>query len=200
MLFRTKPDITRVPPYGAFTCIYKERRDLKDQSIGLTSIQGAFIGIAYHEKTLGYCITDGTRVSCTRHQIALRQVGAERLCTRQDSKAAECRGPTAKCARSANILRWQDKEVQARRRSTRTKHARELKTSLVAESTQHFTHATPARADAEDAQRNSCTGGRLQMLRGKFMQSVRARIQQCVGHPSGVLCGIVTRQTKSGSV
>jgi hypothetical protein len=54
MLFRTKPDITRVPPYGAFTCIFKERRDLKDQSFGLTSIQRAFIGIAYHKKTPGY--------------------------------------------------------------------------------------------------------------------------------------------------
>ena len=70
ILFRRKPDITRIPPYGAFTCIYKERRDLKDQSFGLTSIQGAFIGIAYHRKTLGYCITDGMKVSCTRHHIA----------------------------------------------------------------------------------------------------------------------------------
>jgi hypothetical protein len=68
--FRRKPDITRIPPYGAFTCIYKECRDLKDQGFGLTSIQGAFICIAHHRKTLGYCITDGTRVSCTRHHIA----------------------------------------------------------------------------------------------------------------------------------
>jgi len=42
----------------------------KSQSFGLTSTQGAFIGIAYHRKTLGYCITDGTKVSCTRHHIA----------------------------------------------------------------------------------------------------------------------------------
>jgi hypothetical protein len=70
ILFRRRPDITRIPPYGAFTCIYKERRELKDQSFGLTSTQGAFIGIAYHRKTLGYCITDGTKVSCTRHHIA----------------------------------------------------------------------------------------------------------------------------------
>ena len=70
ILFRRRPDITRIPPYGAFTCIYKERRELKDQSFGLTSTQGAFIGIAYHKKTLGYCITDGTKVSCTRHHIA----------------------------------------------------------------------------------------------------------------------------------
>jgi hypothetical protein len=70
ILFRQKPDITRIPPYGAFTCIYKERRDLNDQSFGLTSIQGVFIGIAHHRKTLGYCITDGSRVSCTRHHIA----------------------------------------------------------------------------------------------------------------------------------
>jgi hypothetical protein len=61
ILFRRKPDITRIPPYGAFTCIYKERRDLKDQSFGLTSIQGAFIGIAYHRKTLGYCIPHNAR-------------------------------------------------------------------------------------------------------------------------------------------
>ena len=70
MLFRSKPDVSRIPPYGSFACIYKERRELKDQSFGLTSIQGAFIGIAYHRKTLGYCITDGTKVSCTRHHIA----------------------------------------------------------------------------------------------------------------------------------
>ena len=69
-MLRDLVDITRVPPYGAFTCIYKERRDLKDQRFGLTSIQGSFIGIAYHKKTLDYCITDGTRVSCTRHHIA----------------------------------------------------------------------------------------------------------------------------------
>ena len=70
VLFNSKPDVTRVPPYGAFTCIYKERRDLKDQSFDLTSIQGAFIGIAVHKKTLGYCISDGTRVHVTRHHIA----------------------------------------------------------------------------------------------------------------------------------
>jgi len=63
ILFRRRPDITRIPPSGAFTCIYKQRRELKDQSFGLTSTQGAFIGIAYHRKTLGYCITDGTKVS-----------------------------------------------------------------------------------------------------------------------------------------
>jgi hypothetical protein len=50
ILFRRKPDITRIPPYGALTCIYKERRDLKNQGFGLTSIQGAFIGIAHHRK------------------------------------------------------------------------------------------------------------------------------------------------------
>ena len=70
VLFKSKPDISRIPPYGAFTCIYKERRDLKDQSFDLTSIQGAFIGIAYHKKTLGYCITDGKKVTSTRHHIA----------------------------------------------------------------------------------------------------------------------------------
>ena len=70
VLFNAKPDVTRIPPYGAFTCIYKERRDLKDQSFDLTSTQGAFIGIAYHKKILGYCITDGKRVRVTRHHIA----------------------------------------------------------------------------------------------------------------------------------
>jgi transposase InsO family protein len=70
ILFRRRPDVTRIPPYGAFTSIYKERRELKDQSFGLTSTQGAFIGISYHRKTLGYCTTDGTKVSCTRHHIA----------------------------------------------------------------------------------------------------------------------------------
>jgi hypothetical protein len=63
-------DITRIPPYGTFICIHKEHRDLKDQSFGLTSIQEVFIGIAHHRKTLGYCITDGTRVSCIRPHFA----------------------------------------------------------------------------------------------------------------------------------
>ena len=71
ILFGRNPDITRIPSYGAFTCIHKEYRDLEDQSFGLTNIQGVFIGIAHHRKTLGYCITDGTRVLYTRHHIAL---------------------------------------------------------------------------------------------------------------------------------
>jgi hypothetical protein len=69
ILFMRRPDITRIPPYGAFTCIYKECSELKDQSFVLTSTKGAFIGITYHRKTLGYCINDGTKVSCTRHHI-----------------------------------------------------------------------------------------------------------------------------------
>jgi hypothetical protein len=191
MLFRTKPDITRVPPNGAVTCIYKERRALKDQSIGLTSIQGAFIGIAYHEKTLGHCITDGTRVSCTRHQIALRQVGAETLCTRQDSKAAECRGPTAKCARSANILRWQDQEVRHADGRRAPKHERET--------TQHFSLATPARAHAEDARRNSCTGGRAASAEGQGHAKRSATHSAVRWAAKRGLCVALYPTTKSGS-
>jgi len=36
ILFRRRPDITRIPPYGAFACIYKKRRELKDQDISPT--------------------------------------------------------------------------------------------------------------------------------------------------------------------
>ena len=42
MLFRKKPDVIRVPPYGAFTCIYKECRDLKDQNKRTYLTQGSY--------------------------------------------------------------------------------------------------------------------------------------------------------------
>jgi hypothetical protein len=69
-LFNKKADVRRIPPFGSFTCIYQNRRALKDQSFDLTSTQGIFIGIARHNKVLGYCITDGVTVSVTRNSIA----------------------------------------------------------------------------------------------------------------------------------
>lgn len=64
-------DLSRIPPLGAFTCIHTDRRGLSNQSLGLPSIQGAFIGIAVHKKILGYCIfTSDHKVQVTRHNIA----------------------------------------------------------------------------------------------------------------------------------
>jgi len=54
----------------AYICIYHNRRALKDQSFDLTSTQGIFIGIARHNKVLGYCVTDGVTVSVTRDSFA----------------------------------------------------------------------------------------------------------------------------------
>jgi hypothetical protein len=50
LLFGTKVDITLIPPFGCFASIYKERRQLKDQSLDLTSTPGVFIGISRHNK------------------------------------------------------------------------------------------------------------------------------------------------------
>ena len=64
-------DLSRIPPLGAFTCIHTDRRQLSNQSLGLPSIQGAFIGIATHKKILGYCIfTADHKIQVTRHNIA----------------------------------------------------------------------------------------------------------------------------------
>jgi hypothetical protein len=64
-------DLSRIPPIGAFTCIHVDRRQLKNQSLGLPSIQGAFIGIAIHKAILGYCIyTADHKVHVARHHIA----------------------------------------------------------------------------------------------------------------------------------
>ena len=69
-LFHKKADVRRIPPFGCFTCIYQNRRALQDQSFDLTSTQGLFIGIARHNKVLGYCMTDGNTVTVTRDSIA----------------------------------------------------------------------------------------------------------------------------------
>jgi len=69
-LFNKKADVRLVAPFGSFTCIYHNRRTLKDQSFNLTSTQGIFIGIAQHNKVLGYCMTDGVTVFVTRDSIA----------------------------------------------------------------------------------------------------------------------------------
>ena len=47
-LFHKKADVSRIPPFGSFTCIYADRRSMHDQSFDLTSTQGVFIGIARH--------------------------------------------------------------------------------------------------------------------------------------------------------
>jgi len=68
--FHKKADVRRIPPFGSFTCVYKDRRSLQDQSFNLTSTQGVFIEIARYNKVLEYCITAGTTVSVTRDSIA----------------------------------------------------------------------------------------------------------------------------------
>jgi len=70
LLFDKKADLTQVPPYGCFATIYKNRRTLQDQSLDLPSDQGIFIGIATHNKVLGYCISDGSKIIVTRQNLA----------------------------------------------------------------------------------------------------------------------------------
>ena len=70
LIFGTKADVTSIPPFGCFASIYKERRQLKDQSLDLTSTPGVFIGISRHNKVLGFILTDGTRVTVTRDKLA----------------------------------------------------------------------------------------------------------------------------------
>ena len=49
-------DVRRIPPIGVFCAVYTDRRQLQDQSFGLTSKQGIFIGIARYKKVLGYVV------------------------------------------------------------------------------------------------------------------------------------------------
>jgi hypothetical protein len=49
--FNRRAHVRRIPPIGAFCAVYTDRRQLQDQSFGLTSKQGvfAFIGIARYK-------------------------------------------------------------------------------------------------------------------------------------------------------
>ena len=67
-LLNHRADVRRIPPIGAFT-VYIDRRQLQDQSFGLTSKQGVFIGIARYKKVLGYVVTDGKSLFFTRDHI-----------------------------------------------------------------------------------------------------------------------------------
>jgi hypothetical protein len=49
-LLNHRADVRRIPPIGAFCTVYIDRRQLQDQSFGLTSKQGVFIGIARYTK------------------------------------------------------------------------------------------------------------------------------------------------------
>jgi hypothetical protein len=69
ILFSRRADVRRIPPIGAFCAVYADRRQLQDQSFGLTSKQGVFIGIARYKKVLGYVVTDGKSLFVTRDHI-----------------------------------------------------------------------------------------------------------------------------------
>jgi hypothetical protein len=69
ILFGRRADVRRIPPIGAFCAVYADRRQLQDQSFGLTSKQGVFIGIARYKKVLGYVVTDGKSLFVTRDHI-----------------------------------------------------------------------------------------------------------------------------------
>jgi hypothetical protein len=69
ILFGRRADVRRIPPIGAFCAVYSDRRQLQDQSFGLTSKQGVFIGIARYKKVLGYFVTDGKSLFVTRDHI-----------------------------------------------------------------------------------------------------------------------------------
>ena len=69
MLFNRLADVRRIPPIGDFCAVYTNRRHLQDQSFGLTSRQGVFVGIARYKKVLGYVVTDGRSIFITRDHI-----------------------------------------------------------------------------------------------------------------------------------
>ena len=69
VLFNRRADVRRIPPIGAFCAVYTDRRQLQDQSFGVTSKQGVFIGIARYKKVLGYVVTDGKSLFVTRDHI-----------------------------------------------------------------------------------------------------------------------------------
>ena len=69
ILFGRRADVRRIPPIGAFCAVYSDRRQLQDQSFGLTSKQGVFVGIARYKKVLGYVVTDGKSLFVTRDHI-----------------------------------------------------------------------------------------------------------------------------------
>jgi len=69
VLFQRRADVRRIPPISAFCAVYTDRRQLHDQSFGLTSKQGVLLGIARHHKVLGYLITDGRSIFVTRDHI-----------------------------------------------------------------------------------------------------------------------------------
>ena len=66
-----RANLTAIPPLGSFVCIYVDRRSLPNQSLGLPSVQGAFLGICTYRKILGYCIfTADHKVMVTRHNLS----------------------------------------------------------------------------------------------------------------------------------
>jgi hypothetical protein len=69
VLFNRGADVRRISPIGAFCSVYADRRKLHDQSFGLTSKQGVFVGIARYKKVLGYVITDGRSLLVTCDHI-----------------------------------------------------------------------------------------------------------------------------------
>ena len=69
VLFNRRAHVRRIPPIGAFCAVYTDRRQLQDQSFGVTSKQGVFIGIARYKKVLGYVVTDGKSLFVTRDHI-----------------------------------------------------------------------------------------------------------------------------------
>ena len=70
LLFQRKPDVSKIPPFGCYAASLKPRRTLKDQAFDLTSKPGIFLGVNRYNKTLGYCLTDGTSIWVTRHHVA----------------------------------------------------------------------------------------------------------------------------------
>jgi hypothetical protein len=69
ILFGRCADVRRIPPIGAFCAVYSDRRQLQDQSFGLTSKQGVCIGIARYKKVLGCVVTDVKSLFVTRDHI-----------------------------------------------------------------------------------------------------------------------------------
>ena len=59
MIFNCRVYVSQIPAIGVFCAVYTDCLQLQDQSFGLTSKQGVFVGIARYQKVLGYVVTGG---------------------------------------------------------------------------------------------------------------------------------------------
>lgn len=71
LLFHQRADLSRLPVFGCFCTIYQPRIKRKG-NLDLPNIQGVFVGIGIHQRTLGFLVinTQTYTTHVTRHHLA----------------------------------------------------------------------------------------------------------------------------------